>query len=54
MSHAFEKLNLNLRVNIDTVWHELQRKDRWYAGKEKVTYQTESFSDIYAELVQKG
>ena len=54
MSHAFEKLHLNLRVNIDTVWHELQRKDRWYAGKEKVTHQTESFSDIYAELVQKG
>ena len=53
MSHALEKLHLNLRVNIDTVWHELQRKDRWYAGKEKVTHQTESFSDFDIVLSSK-
>ena len=54
MSCGPEKMKDNLkRVNIDFAWRELQKKDRWYAGKEKVAYQTESFSDIDAELVQK-
>ena len=34
---------------VDTVWQPLQKKDRWYAGVEKVAFQSGSYSDIVGQ-----